>query len=194
MPRRGRTRVARRLWMAELAPVDDPEDVPDAVLTALGARETVLRGAGAEELRAAERHGDDPLVRLAEHCSRRRMLLLLDNCEHVIEAAAVLAETAARRPAPGLTVLATSREPLGVPGELVRPVDPLPDPMALRLFADRGARRPARLPDRGRRGRGRARSAAASTGFRWPSNWPRPACGCSPRGRSPTASTTGSGC
>ncbi len=126
------------LWMAELAPVDDPEDVPDAVLTALGARETVLRGAGAEELRAAERHSDDPLVRLAEHCSRRRMLLLLDNCEHVIEAAAVLAERLLET-CPGLTVLATSREPLGVPGELVRPVDPLPDPMALQLFADRGA-------------------------------------------------------
>ncbi|MET9667244.1 BTAD domain-containing putative transcriptional regulator [Streptomyces sp. NPDC006475] len=125
------------VWMAELAPVDDPDNVPDAVLTALGARETVLRGAGAEELRAAERHGDDPLVRLVEHCSHRRMLLLLDNCEHVIEAAAVLAERLLQT-CPGLTVLATSREPLGVPGELVRPVDPLPDPMALRLFADRG--------------------------------------------------------
>ena len=40
---------------------------------------------------------------------------------------------------PGLTVLATSREPLGVPGELLRPVEPLPEPVALRLLADRGA-------------------------------------------------------
>ncbi|MFG2559842.1 BTAD domain-containing putative transcriptional regulator [Streptomyces sp. NPDC048496] len=125
------------VWLAELAPVDDPESVPEAVLTALGARETVLRGAGAEELRAAERGAGDPLVRLTEHCSRRSMLLLLDNCEHVIEAAAALADHLLAH-CPDLTVLATSREPLGVPGEFVRPVDPLPDPMALRLLADRG--------------------------------------------------------
>ncbi|WP_392670036.1 BTAD domain-containing putative transcriptional regulator [Streptomyces sp. LN785] len=126
------------VWLAELAPVDDPDTVPAAVLTALGARETLLRGAGAEELRAAERGAGDPLVRLTEHCSRRRMLLLLDNCEHVIEAAAALADHLLVH-CPNLTVLATSREPLGVPGEFVRPVDPLPDPMALRLLADRGA-------------------------------------------------------
>lgn len=126
------------VWMAELAPVDDPESVPEAVLTALGGRETVLRGAGAEEFRAVERSGDEPLARLTEHCSGRRMLLLLDNCEHVIEAAAALADHLLAR-CPDLTVLATSREPLGVPGEFVRPVDPLPGPMALRLFADRGA-------------------------------------------------------
>ncbi|MBJ3811269.1 AfsR/SARP family transcriptional regulator [Streptomyces flavofungini] len=127
------------VWLAELAPVEGPDDVPEAVLTALGARETVLRGAGAEELRAAsERHADDPMVRLAEHCGPLRMLLVLDNCEHVIDAAARLAERLLAE-CPGLTVLATSREPLGVPGELVRPVGPLPEPFALRLLADRGA-------------------------------------------------------
>ncbi|MCX4991338.1 MULTISPECIES: BTAD domain-containing putative transcriptional regulator [unclassified Streptomyces] len=126
------------VWLAELAPVDDPKAVPEAVLTAVGARETVLRGAGAEEMRAvAERH-DDPLTRLAEHCAKRRMLIVLDNCEHVVDAAARLAEALLER-CPGLTVLATSREPLGVPGELLRPVDPLPEPVALRLLADRGA-------------------------------------------------------
>lgn len=129
-------------WLVELAPVDDPEAVPEAVLSALGARETVLRGAGAEELRVAERASDggagDAVARLTEHCSGRRMLLLLDNCEHVIASAARLADHLLTR-CPGLTVLATSREPLGVPGERVRPVDPLPDPMALRLLADRGA-------------------------------------------------------
>ncbi|MFJ2015890.1 AfsR/SARP family transcriptional regulator [Streptomyces nodosus] len=125
------------VWLAELAPVDDPEAVPEAVLTAVGARETVLRGAGAEEIRAvADRH-DDPLLRLAEHCARRRMLLILDNCEHVVDAAARLVEHLLQR-CPGLTVLATSREPLGVPGELLRPVEPLPQPYALKLFADRG--------------------------------------------------------
>lgn len=127
------------VWMAELAPVDAPQDVPEAVLAALGARETVLRGAGAEEMRAAaaDRH-DDPLVRLAEHCARRRMLLILDNCEHVVDAAARLVEHLLRH-CPGVTVLATSREALGVPGERLRPLGPLAQPYALELLADRGA-------------------------------------------------------
>ncbi|WOX15610.1 AfsR family transcriptional regulator [Streptomyces sp. N50] len=126
------------VWLAELAPVDDPDAVPTAVLTAVGARETVMYGAGAEAIRAAggERH-DAPVDRLAEHCGSRRMLIVLDNCEHVVDAAARLVETLLER-CPGLTVLATSREPLGVPGELLRPVEPLPDPVALRLLADRG--------------------------------------------------------
>ncbi|GAA3810528.1 BTAD domain-containing putative transcriptional regulator [Streptomyces chiangmaiensis] len=126
------------VWLAELAPVDDPQAVPEAVLTAVGARETVLRGAGAEEMRAAAERHDDPLVRLAEHCARRRMLLILDNCEHVVDAAARLVEHLLQH-SPGLTVLATSREPLGVPGESLRPVEPLPQPYALKLLADRGA-------------------------------------------------------
>ncbi|MEU6759061.1 BTAD domain-containing putative transcriptional regulator [Streptomyces sp. NPDC046685] len=127
------------VWLVELAPVDDPEDVAEAVLAALGARETKLRGAAAEELRAlTDRAGDDPLNRLAEHCARRRILLLLDNCEHVIGAAAELAERLLTH-CPGVQILATSREPLGVPGESLRPVEPLPDPIALRLLGDRGA-------------------------------------------------------
>ncbi|MFG2632666.1 BTAD domain-containing putative transcriptional regulator [Streptomyces sp. NPDC048362] len=125
------------VWLAELAPVDDPAAVPQAVLTAIGARETVLHGAGVDGMRAvADRH--DPVERLVEHCARRRMLIILDNCEHVIEAAARLTERLLAR-CPELTVLATSREPLGVPGELVRPVEPLPEPVALRLLAERGA-------------------------------------------------------
>ncbi|MEU6847984.1 BTAD domain-containing putative transcriptional regulator [Streptomyces sp. NPDC046716] len=127
------------VWLAELAPVSDPAAVPEAVVSALGARETVLRGAGAEELRVAgERQGDDPLVRLVEHCADRRMIVVLDNCEHVVEAAAALAEHLLAR-CPDLTVLATSREPLGVPGEVLYPVEPLPQPYALRLFGERGA-------------------------------------------------------
>jgi predicted ATPase/DNA-binding SARP family transcriptional activator len=127
------------VWLAELAPVRDPDAVPEAVLTALGARETVLRGAGAEEMRAAtDAHRDDPVTRLVEHCARRRMLLILDNCEHVVDAAARLAEELLAR-CPGLTVLATSREPLGIAGESLRPVEPLPQPYALELLADRGA-------------------------------------------------------
>ncbi|MFF2651922.1 BTAD domain-containing putative transcriptional regulator [Streptomyces sp. NPDC058045] len=126
------------VWLAELAPVDDPETVPEAVVEALGARETVLRGTGAEELRSAAEHHDDPLTRLIEHCAPRRMLLLLDNCEHLVGAAAHLAARLLER-CPELTVLATSREPLGVPGEVLHPVEPLPQPVAERLLAERGA-------------------------------------------------------
>ncbi|MER6320251.1 BTAD domain-containing putative transcriptional regulator, partial [Streptomyces sp. NPDC001581] len=122
------------VWFVELAPVDDPEDVAEAALAALGARETKLRGAAAEELRAlTDRAGGAPLDRLAEHCARQRLLILLDNCEHVIGAAAELAEELLAR-CPGVQILATSREPLGVPGESLRPVEPLPDPVALRLL------------------------------------------------------------
>ncbi|MFJ8190501.1 AfsR/SARP family transcriptional regulator [Streptomyces sp. NPDC096094] len=128
------------VWLAELAPVDDPGAVPEAVLTAVGARETVLYGAGAEEMRAvaASDRQATAVERLVEHCGRRRMLIVLDNCEHVVDAAARLTEELLAR-CPGLTVLATSREPLGVPGESLRPVEPLPEPAALRLLADRGA-------------------------------------------------------
>ncbi len=125
------------VWLAELAPVSDPTAVPQAVVTAVGARETVLYGAGAEEFRAVGERHDDPIDRLVDHCSRRRMLIILDNCEHVVEAAAHLAEELLSR-CPELTILATSREPLGVPGELLRPVEPLPEPVALRLLRDRG--------------------------------------------------------
>nr|WP_239516462.1 hypothetical protein [Streptomyces sp. ICC4] len=130
------------MWFVELAPVDgpaDPEDVAEAALAALGARETKLRGASAEEMRVlTERGGDSALDRLAEHCARRRLLLILDNCEHVIGAAARLAAEVLAH-CPGVRILATSREPLGVPGETLRPVDPLPDPVALRLLDDRGS-------------------------------------------------------
>ncbi|MEU9087826.1 BTAD domain-containing putative transcriptional regulator, partial [Streptomyces sp. NPDC048357] len=97
------------VWFVELAPVDDPEDVAEAALAALGARETKLRGAAAEELRAlADRAGGAPLDRLVEHCARQRLLILLDNCEHVIGAAAELAEELLAR-CPGVQILATSR-------------------------------------------------------------------------------------
>ncbi|MEU8540792.1 BTAD domain-containing putative transcriptional regulator [Streptomyces sp. NPDC048717] len=122
------------VWFVELAPVTDPEAVAEAVLGALGARETVLRGAGAEELR----HAEDSAGRIVEHCADRRLLLILDNCEHVVGAAAELVERVLAR-CPGVTVLATSREPLGVPGESTLPVGPLPRDTAVRLFGERGA-------------------------------------------------------
>ncbi|MEW2636086.1 BTAD domain-containing putative transcriptional regulator [Streptomyces sp. NPDC048389] len=119
------------VWVAGLAPVREEATVPEAVLTALGARTTQVRGPADTPVR-------DPLAQLVEHCARRRMLLVLDNCEHVVDAAARLAEALLTR-CPGVRVLATSREPLGVPGETLRGVGPLPQDVALRLLGDRGA-------------------------------------------------------
>ncbi|MEU8869375.1 BTAD domain-containing putative transcriptional regulator, partial [Streptomyces umbrinus] len=133
----GKTRLAEeaaaghpQAWLAELAPLDRPEAVTSAVVSALGLRETVLK---THEMTVQQ---DDPVALLIEYCAPRSQLLILDNCEHVIDAAAELAETLLTH-CPGLTILATSREPLGVPGESVRPVEPLlPDP-AHRLFTER---------------------------------------------------------
>ncbi|MET7479658.1 BTAD domain-containing putative transcriptional regulator [Streptomyces sp. NPDC005648] len=133
----GKTRLAEeaaaglpQAWLVELAPLDRPEAVPGAVVSALGLRETVLM---TTELTAPQ---DDPVALLIEYCAPRSPLLILDNCEHVIEAAAALAETLLTH-CPGLTVLATSREPLSVPGESVRPVEPLVPDQAQRLFEER---------------------------------------------------------
>ncbi|MEU9443167.1 BTAD domain-containing putative transcriptional regulator [Streptomyces sp. NPDC048304] len=133
----GKTRLAEeaaaglpQAWMVELAPLDHPEAVPGAVVSALGLRETVLL---TNELAVPQA---DPVALLIEYCAPRSRLLVLDNCEHVIGAAAALAETLLTH-CPGLTILATSREPLGVPGESVRPVEPLVPEQAHRLFAER---------------------------------------------------------
>ncbi|WP_327368891.1 BTAD domain-containing putative transcriptional regulator [Streptomyces sp. NBC_01217] len=124
-------------WIAELAPVDDPVDVPGAVLSALGLRETALLRDNNRDGQPLRTDPTDLLVEHLAHCSRiRPFLLILDNCEHVIDAAAALAETLLTH-CPQLRILATSREPLGVPGESVRPVGPLPADPAHRLFAER---------------------------------------------------------
>ncbi|MGW1783855.1 ATP-binding protein [Streptomyces sp. NPDC002143] len=135
----GKTRLAEeaaaglpQAWLVELAPLDRPEAVPGAVVSALGLRETALM---TTEPTTPQ---DDPVALLVEYCAPRSQLLILDNCEHVIGAAAALAETLLTR-CPELTILATSREPLGVPGESVRPVEPLLPDQARRLFTERAA-------------------------------------------------------
>ena len=135
------------VWLVELAPLDDPQSVPGAVLNALGLRATVLYvGSKTTEPLGPVNEPKSPMDRLLDHCAGKRLLIVLDNCEHLIQAAAELAEQLVAT-CPGVTVLATSREPLGVPGELVLPVEPLPDPAALRLLAERGAVDPARDPE-----------------------------------------------
>ncbi|WP_344346945.1 BTAD domain-containing putative transcriptional regulator [Streptomyces nogalater] len=79
-----------------------------------------------------------PAHHLAAVLRDRRTLLVLDNCEHVVDAAAELT-TLLLRTAPGLRVLATSQEPLGLPGEEVFLVEPLPTDDAVRLFTQRAA-------------------------------------------------------
>ncbi|MEU6894962.1 BTAD domain-containing putative transcriptional regulator [Streptomyces sp. NPDC046557] len=134
----GKTRLAEHAaaahpapgWLVELARLDHPAALPGAVLSALGLRENTLVAHGGSAASA------DPAALLVEHCADRRMLLVLDNCEHVIDAAAELADRLLAH-CPGLRVLATSREPLGVPGEVLRPLEPLPPAPAHRLFTDR---------------------------------------------------------
>jgi predicted ATPase/DNA-binding SARP family transcriptional activator len=98
-----------------LASVNAPDQVPVAVADALG---MPMDGAVA---------GRDLQDRLVSFLQRRRMLLLLDNCEHVVDASAVLVDDVLGR-CPGITVLTTSREALAVPDEVQVPVGPLETP------------------------------------------------------------------
>ena len=137
------------VWMVELAPLSDPNLVAQGV-------------AGA--LKIQERPGRSLVDTLADTLDDKELLLVMDNCEHLVKSAAQLVD-ALLDSCPRLKVLATSREPLGVPGEVNRPVPPLSMPSttdgginkgptaeslmryeAVRLFVDRAR---LRLPDFG---------------------------------------------
>ena len=124
----------------ELAALPPGGDVAQTVLGALGLREAGLRGAADPR---------DATERLLAALADRRLLVVLDNCEHVVDGAARLAARMLAA-APGVRVLATSREPLGITGEALCPVFGLAVPPehgperagtypAVRLFADRAA-------------------------------------------------------
>ena len=145
----GKTRLALRLagqrgedfadgvWPVELAALGEPELVGPAIAQALDTR---LASDRAQE------------IALAGHIGDRQQLLLLDNCEHLVEAVARLAEALLSH-CPNLTVLATSREPLRIPGEVTWRVPSLSLPRlvpgasaeesmeaeSVRLFATRAA-------------------------------------------------------
>jgi predicted ATPase len=123
-------------WLVELATLDHRSGAvaPDVAAGLVRLISTALR----LDDHALGPAGDvDELVeRLAGALRDRRSLLVLDNCEHVIEPVARLAELLLRA-APGLRVLATSREPLGIPGELLWDVPPLTTPSAVELFVAR---------------------------------------------------------
>ena len=101
------------VWLVDLAPLGDPRLVPSAVATVLG----------------LEMRTKDPLAALVAALRDDRMLLLLDTCEHVIEAVTSLTG-ALLGGAPGVSILATSREPLGVAGEREYHLGPLGSPQA----------------------------------------------------------------
>src|SRR5262245_26938120 len=130
----GKTRLALRLafsvaeqfpdgvWFVDLSPLSGGGFVWDQVAMTLGVTET---GSGMP-LREA----------VGRYLARRRALVVLDNCEHLVESAAeVTAELLAA--APELKVVATSREPLAVGGEVTWAVPPLSDGDGLELFSDR---------------------------------------------------------
>src|SRR5438034_765980 len=96
-------------WLVELADVRDPGLVANAVMAALDLRDQAAA---------------DPVALLLGYLESKDLLLVLDNCEHLLEAAAVLVAEVTRA-APEVRVIATSREPLSAPGEHVLPVPPL---------------------------------------------------------------------
>jgi len=145
----GKTRLALQLaaevlesypggaWLAELAPVVDPDRVLATVASALGERD--LAG--------------DLIEAIVNRLGERATLVVLDNCEHLLGPIATLVDTLLRR-CPNLTVVATSREPIGVPGETgwrvpslsaPTPTDSVPIETvsqfdAVRLFVDRATK------------------------------------------------------
>ena len=133
----GKTRLALELasdvipehadgvWFIELGPVSGAHLVPQAVADTLHLKE-----------QASRRLADT----LADHLRDRNSLLVLDNCEHVVETVAELTVELLKE-CEGLKVLATSREPLRVPGEMTWRVPPLGRDEAVRLFADRATAR-----------------------------------------------------
>ncbi len=114
-------------WLVEFASVTEPEGVAPAVAGALGAAVAGLVGPPSP---------DSTVELIVRFLAGRSLVVVFDNCEHVVDQAAVLAETLAGT-VPGLRLIATSREPLGVPGEVLVSVGPLALPAAVELFVDR---------------------------------------------------------
>ena len=140
----GKTRLAIRIatdlargfrdggWLAELAEVVDPAAVSNVAMAALDLRDQAAT---------------EPLPLLLSYLRDKELLLVVDNCEHLLGAAGQLV-TEMLRAAPGVRVIATSREPLSVTGEHVVPVPPLdlPPLQAGQPLAQRGQQaQPTRL-------------------------------------------------
>ncbi|MCE7003516.1 tetratricopeptide repeat protein [Kibdelosporangium philippinense] len=103
-------------------------DIPQAILAATGVRDAGLFTSS----------GQDPVNRVIAAFENRHILLIMDNCEHVIADAATITHRLLNA-CPDLRILATSREALGITGEHLCPLPTLPANVAMRLFADRAA-------------------------------------------------------
>ena len=114
-------------WLVEFASVTEPDGVARAVAGVLGAAAAGLIGPPSP---------DSTVELIVRYLAGRSLLVVFDNCEHVIGQATALAETLVGT-VPGLRLIATSREPLGVPGEVLVSVGPLALPAAVELFVDR---------------------------------------------------------
>jgi predicted ATPase/DNA-binding CsgD family transcriptional regulator len=112
------------VWLVDLAPLTESTLVPVAVARALDLVDTP---------------GRSTLATITSFIGERRALLVLDNCEHLLQACATLTE-AVLRACPGLLILSTSREPLGAAGEATWQVPSLPHSAAVDLLTDRAGR------------------------------------------------------
>jgi predicted ATPase/DNA-binding XRE family transcriptional regulator len=123
-------RHEERVWLADLSPLVDGQLVVHAVATALGVREQPFR----------------TLVEtVCEVIADRPAVLVLDNCEHLLDGAVALVDTLIRR-CPELRVLCTSREPLRISGEVAWRVPPLSTDEATKLFLERAETAGGTLP------------------------------------------------
>jgi len=110
------------VWFVPLSGLTDPARVAPAIADAVG---------------IGDRGPQPPRDLVAAWLAQHDALLVVDNCEHLIDECAGLVEHLLQSAAPGSAILATSREALGVPGELQLPVPPLAEEDAVQLFADR---------------------------------------------------------
>ncbi|MFI7452379.1 BTAD domain-containing putative transcriptional regulator [Nonomuraea sp. NPDC049714] len=122
-------------WLVELASVQAGGEPAQAALTALGLRDQPLLG---------DARGGEPMDRLIAAVRERSILLILDNCEHLVEAAAAFADRLLGE-CRSLRILATSREPLGITGEVLWQVEPLGLPAKEADPADAGSSPAVRL-------------------------------------------------
>ena len=115
------SRYADGVILVDLAPLAIPELVVQAVARALELRIELDR---------------EPQAAILRFLTARQLLLILDNCEHLVDACADLV-AALLQTCPGVSVLATSREPLGVDGEIISRLGPLDEDAGMDLFVDR---------------------------------------------------------
>jgi class 3 adenylate cyclase len=169
----GATGFPDGVWLCELAPLTNPDAVWETLAASLAVKPVLGRNLSEAVL---------------QYLATRRLLVVLDNCEHLLDAAARIVD-AVEQECPGVVVLATSREGLGLAGERILAVPSLglPDHAgsvqvlsssdAVRLFVERARDAKADFALTRRRTRRPSASCAAGlTGSPWPWSWRRPGC------------------